>query len=104
TYEIFLKNESPQKTWWNVDVWDTVPPEIDAWCPGCGFEDPCIGWTITPSGCAAATPGRVLAGANTLLTWNLDLAPAQTISLRWRGVVKTSATAGLTVFNKASVL
>ncbi|MEK7765612.1 MAG: hypothetical protein AAB368_05185, partial [bacterium] len=53
TYEIFLRNESATKTWWNVRIWDTVPTQVTSWCVGCGFEDPCVGWTMTPTGCAA---------------------------------------------------
>ncbi len=103
-YELFVKNESSQKTWWNLAIWDTVPAQLDAWAPGFGFEDPCAGWTMTPTGCAAATPGRVLAGANTLLTWRLDLPPLMTLSLRWKGRLKPTTGAGQTVVNEASVL
>ncbi len=104
TYSLFVKNVSPDRTWWNVNVWDTVPPEFDAWQPGYGFDDPCLGWTMTPSGCAAATPGRVLAGGNTILTWKLDMPPGYTIELRWKGSVRPSATAGGTAINRISML
>jgi len=91
-YEIFIRNISPTKTWWNVNVWDTVPAtELDVWCPGCGLYDPCVGWTMTPSGCAAASPGKLLTGAKsdvTLLTWKLDLPPGATLTLRWKAQVK----------------
>ncbi len=104
TYEIFIKNLSGQKTWWDARVWDSVPAEMDAWCPGCGFEDPCSGWTMTPSGCAAASPGRVVNGSVTLLTWRLDMPPGATLALRWRSQVKASDTAGSTALNKVSIL
>jgi len=103
TYEIFIKNMSQTKTWWNVSVWDTVPPEIDSWLPGMGFEDPCVGWTMTPSGCAAAGPGKKLAGTTTLLTWKLDMDPGTTITLRWKGQLKATTPAGATAINRASV-
>ncbi len=104
TYELFLKNMSGSKTWWNVDVWDTVPPEVDPWGPGFGFEDPCGGWTMTPSGCAAATPGRIVAGGTTLLTWKLDMPPGLTLTLRWKAAVVPSATAGATALNRSAIL
>ena len=77
-YSIFLKNLSQQKTWWDVDIWDTVPPEIDPWCNDCGMEDPCTGWTMTPSGCAAAAPGSRIVGTATILTWKLRYSLAST--------------------------
>jgi hypothetical protein len=40
-YEIFIKNMSATKTWWNVSIWDTVPAELDVWTPDYGFDDPC---------------------------------------------------------------
>jgi len=104
TYSLFIKNLSTTETWWNVSVWDTVPAQFDAWAPGYGFDDPCLGWTITPGGCAAATPGKVLAGANTILTWKLDMPPGSTIELRWKGQVRASATAGATAINRISIL
>ncbi len=104
TYEIFVRNLSSTKTWWDARVWDTVPPELDSWCVGCGFEDPCLGWTMTPSGCAAATPGRVTAGGVTLLTWKLDMPPDATLALRWRAQVKASDTAGMTALNRVSIM
>jgi len=95
-YEIFLKNMSGTKTWWNVQLWDTVPPELDAWCLGCGFYDPCVGWTMTPTGCAAAAPGKLVAGGNTLLTWQLNMPPGATLMLRWKAKVDpTTGVAGL---------
>ena len=102
TYSIFVKNISDTKTWWNVSVWDTVPLQLDAWAPGYGIEDSCVGWTITPTGCAIANAGRVLSGTNTILTWRLDLPPQYTIELRWRARVKTSGTG--TALNKASIM
>ncbi len=104
TYELFVQNLSPLKTWWNVSLWDTVPAELDPWCTGCGLEDPCAGWTMTPTGCAAAAAGRVVAGAATLMTWRLDLPPRATITVRWKGQVRGAATAGGTVVNRASLL
>jgi uncharacterized repeat protein (TIGR01451 family) len=104
TYDIFIKNLSATRTWWDVRVWDTVPPELDSWCVGCGFEDPCVGWTMTPTGCAAATPGKSVAGGNTILTWRLDMPPGTTVAMRWRAKVRPSATAGATAVNVLSVL
>ncbi len=104
TYSIFLRNMSPTRTWWDVAVWDTVPAPLDPWCSGCGFDDPCLGWTMTPGGCAAGTPGRSVAGATTILTWRLDLPPAATMTLRWKAQVKGSTTAGASAINRASVL
>jgi len=104
TYSIFIKNTSDTKTWWDVVLWDSVPPELDPWGPGEGFDDPCSGWTMTPSGCAAATPGRVLAGARTLLTWRLDMPPGMTLALRWKARVRMSAPAGSTATNQISLL
>ncbi len=102
-YEIFMKNVSNTKTWWDVRVWDTVPAQIDSWSGGFGFEDPCLGWTMTPSGCAAATPGKFVAGANTLMTWKLDMPPGYTLTIRWKGKVKTSTPVGATVRNTATI-
>ena len=103
-YDIFMKNLSTAKTWWNVMVWDTVPDWIDCWSPGYGFDDPCTGWTITPSGCSAAGPGhRLLAGSRTLLTWKLDMPPGFTLALRWKGKLKTAATPQGLVTNRASI-
>ncbi len=104
TYEITLRNQSPTKTWWNVSIWDTVPPELDVWSPGYGHDDPCTGWTLTPSGCAAASPGKVVAGAQTILTWDLDLPPAATVSLRWKARVRTSAPPASTAINRVAVM
>ncbi len=104
TYTLVIRNMSTLKTWWNTDVWDTVPAELDVWCAGCGFDDPCVGWTMTPGGCAAATPGRMIAGGATILTWRLDLPPAMTLALRWRAHVRGSTTAGATSLNRASIM
>ncbi len=103
-YTIYVQNMSAAKTWWNVSVWDTVPPELDPWCAGCGFNDPCTGWTMTPSGCAAATPGKVTGAGRTLLTWRLDMPPGMTLSLLWKSQVLPTVTAGATAINKASIL
>jgi len=103
-YEVFVKNVSTQKTWWDVSVWDTVPALIDPWGAGAGFEDPCVGWTMTPTGCAAASPGRVPSGAETILTWRFDLPPAATLAVRWKGRVRLGAKDGDVVTNRASLL
>jgi len=104
TYETFVKNVSTKKTWWNVSIWDTVPPEVDVWSPGYGFDDPCSGWTMTPTGCAAASPGRIVTGAVTNLTWHLDMPPAMTLALRWRARVRPTTPANSTALNVLSLL
>ncbi len=104
TYSIFVKNTSTTKAWWNTVLWDTVPPELDPWSANEGFDDPCTGWTMTPSGCAAATPGRTVAGGTTILTWKMDMPPGMTLELRWKGRVRLSATAGATATNRISLL
>jgi len=104
TYEIFVRNLSSDKTWWNVSIWDTVPTALDAWAVGCGFDDPCAGWTMTPSGCAAASPGSQVSGPTTTLTWRMDMPPMATISLRWKAAIKPSTPDGATALNKASLL
>jgi len=105
TYEIFLKNMSQAKTWWDVHVWDSVPPEVDFFGIDCGFDDPCTGWTVTPTGCAPAGPGWDAPVPGTiLLTWRLDMPPGLTLTLRWKGKVKSTASAGATAVNRASVL
>jgi len=103
-YSIFMKNVSTEKTWWDVRVWDTVPANLDVWCQDCGFEDPCTGWTMTPSGCAAAGPGRTLPAGNTMLTWKLDMPPQFTIAMRWKARVRSNALAGSTAVNVMSLL
>ena len=103
-YSIFLKNVSTQKTWWDVRVWDTVPPDLDTWCINCGFEDPCAGWTMTPTGCAAATPGVTVSGGKALLTWRLDMPPGMTLTLRWKGQVKSTTVGGSTAINQAAIM
>jgi len=104
TYSIFIKNYSSEKTWWNVSVWDTVPAELDVWTPGYGVDDQCVGWTMTPTGCAPAGAGRVLSGANTILTWRLDIPPLMTLELRWKARVKPSVNAGSAALSRASIL
>jgi len=101
-YDIFVKNMSDEKTWWDVRVWDTVPNDIDVWCNNCGLDDPCVGWTMTPSGCAYGGAGKIL-GASTVLTWQMDMPPNATITLRWKGTLKATAQSGGTVINKAAV-
>jgi len=103
-YSIFAKNVSPEKTWWEVRIWDTVPPELDVWCQDCGFEDPCAGWTMTPTGCAYASPGKSISGGVTLLTWRMDMPPGMTITLRWKGQVKATVSPGGTAVNRTEIL
>jgi len=103
-YSIFIKNMSSSKTWWNVDLWDTVPNELDVWGGVYGFNDPCMGWTMTPSGCAAANPGRVVTGGKTILTWRLDLQPGMTLNVQWRARVQPTTTAGATAITILAVL
>ncbi len=104
TYSIFLKNMSTSKTWWNCVIWDTAPPPLDPWAANMGFDDPCLGWTMTPSGCASGSPGRVTGGGNTILTWRFDLPPSATMTVRWKAQVRTSAQPGQTAINRASIL
>jgi len=104
TYSIFVKNVSTSKTWWKVSLWDTVPNEIDVWTPGYGFDDPCVGWSMTPSGCAAASPGRVVAGAKTILTWSLDMPPQMTLEMRWKARVRPTSSAGGTAITITSLM
>ncbi len=103
-YTMFARNISTTKTWWNVQFWDTVPPELDVWSGAYGMEDPCVGWTMTPSGCAGASPGRIVAGGATLLTWRLDMPPSSTITLRWKARVVPTASVGATALNRVSLL
>ena len=104
TYSIFMINPA-SKTWWNVSVWDTVPPQLDVWAQGYGFDDPCVGWTMTPTGCAAASPGRVTSGGATLLTWKLDMPPGFTLEMRWKARVNpTGALPGATAINRVNML
>ncbi len=104
TYSIFIKNVSPTMTWWDVHLWDTVPAELNVWNPGYGFEDPCSGWTMTPSGCSAASPGWKSPGATTVMTWKLDLPPGMTLEVHWKAQLRPTATAGGTAINIASML
>jgi uncharacterized repeat protein (TIGR01451 family) len=104
TYSIFIRNMSSTRTWYRTRVWDTVPAELDAWGPGFGVEDPCVGWTMSPTGCAAATPGAIVTAAKaTILTWTLDMPPGFTIELRWKGRVFPTVPAGSTAINIASI-
>ena len=104
TYSIFLQNTSSDRTWWNVQIWDTAPAEINPWAPNEGLYDPCQGWTMTPSGCAAASPGIIVAGGKTILTWKLNMEPGMTIELEWKGQVRSTVSPGATALNRASVL
>jgi len=103
-YSIFIKNLSTTKTWWDVHLWDTIPPDLDVWNQDTGFEDACAGWTMTPTGCAPATPGRITSGGKTLMTWRLDMPPQFTLQLRWKAKVSAVAQARGTVINTVSVL
>ncbi len=103
-YSTFIRNMSASKTWWNVSVWDTVPAELDPWCANCGLDDPCAGWTMTPTGCAAYSPRAVPAGGRTLLTWRLDMPPGMTLELRWKAQVQPGVTAGATAINQVGIL
>ncbi len=91
TYTTFVKNVSTKKTWWEVSLWDTVPPELDSWAPNCGLYDPCVGFTMTPVGCSAANPGRLLSGGETILTWRFNMPPGFSISLQWKAQVRPTA-------------
>ena len=104
TYSVYVSNPA-SKTWWNVSVWDTVPPELDVWGQDTGFEDPCSGWTMTPSGCSSGAPGRVLvAPGSTILTWKLDMPPGGTIQLRWKAKAASAAPPGSTAINNIYLL
>ncbi|MEK7767452.1 MAG: DUF11 domain-containing protein, partial [bacterium] len=107
TYSIFLRNESPTKTWWNVALWDTVPAELTSWSLGAGFFDNCLGsWSMTPTaGCATGAPNWTpSAPGTTLLRWMLDLAPGATIEIRWKASVKPAGVVdGMTAVSKVSV-
>jgi len=103
TYSIFVANLA-SKTWWNVNVWDTVPPQLDVWAPGYGFDDPCVGWTMTPSGCAAASPGKMAAGGYTILTWKLDMPPGFTLEMRWKARVNPTSLPNSTATNRVNML
>ncbi len=103
-YEAFIKNTSSTRTWWNVRIWDTVAAQLEVWPNGYGFDDPCVGWTMTPSGCAAASPGVVVGGGNTVLTWKLDLPPGATLTVRWKARVRGTTPQGATAVNHASAM
>jgi uncharacterized repeat protein (TIGR01451 family) len=99
-YEIFLKNVSARKTWWDVKVWDTVPALIDVWSDGYGLEDPCTGWTMTPSGCAAASAGKIVTSAKTtVMTWKLDMPPGMTLTLRFKAQLRPTSPSTTTIIN-----
>jgi uncharacterized repeat protein (TIGR01451 family) len=102
-YSIFIKNMSGTKTWWDVRIWDTVPIKIDPWCANCGMEDPCVGWTMTPSGCVYAGGGNYVAAGRTIMTWKLDMPPGMTLNLRWKGQVVPNASSGDTAINTMSI-
>ncbi len=93
-FSIYIKNMSATKTWWGVRLWDTVPDTLDSWAPGCGIDDVCVGWTMTPTGCALGSPGRVVTAGATLLTWVFDMPPGMTMEVRWKAQVKPTTAAG----------
>ncbi len=106
-YSIYVRNMSPSRTWWQLSVWDTVPPELTTWGIDSGVYDNCISaWTMTPTaGCSPATPGYLANAARTLLTWKLDLPPGATLQLQWKAKVKAAGvTAGATAVSKVSVM
>ncbi len=102
-YTVSLRNRSTLKTWWSVSLWDTVPSNMTAWGPGHGFDDPCLGWTMTPSGCAPYAPGRSVAAGRTILHWALDLAPGASTTLAWRAGLLPSVLSCTTVDNTAAI-
>jgi hypothetical protein len=103
-YSIFIKNMSDVKTWWDVRIWDTIPPQMDPWCQDCGLEDPCTGWTMTPSGCIAAAGNKLLTGgSNTLLTWKLDMPPGMTLNLRWKAKLRDTVSPSQTAINTLAI-
>jgi len=104
TYSIFIKNMSPTKTWWGVSIWDSVPLQVNPWAVDCGLEDPCVGWTMTPSGCVAGGGGRVISGSQTIITWKLDMPLYMTLTVRWKAKVAAYAQAGQTCINKTSIM
>jgi uncharacterized repeat protein (TIGR01451 family) len=108
TYTIFLTNASSSKTWWNVDVWDTVPVQLETWPTGFGFWDACAAsWTMTPTaGCSPGNPRGIVSGGATLLTWRIgDLRPGATIELQWKARVSPSqGAAGSTAQGYVSVM
>ncbi len=96
TYSIFLTNMSTGKTWWNVDIWDTVPAQLETWPSGFGFWDNCAAaWTMTPTGgCSPGSPGWRVGGGATVMTWRIaDLAPGATVQLDWKARVKPAGAA-----------
>ena len=102
-YEIFIRNKSGTKTWWDVTLWDTVPQGLDPYWAGCGIHDDCIGFTMTPTGCARADAGVVNTGFDTILTWRLDLPPNGTQTLKWRSRVRPTTSAGTMVRNQVAI-
>ncbi|MEK7767423.1 MAG: hypothetical protein AAB368_14430, partial [bacterium] len=64
---------------------------------------PCLGGTMTPTGCAPAAAGRLVNGGNTIMTWRITLGPGETLSLRWKGQVSGGAAGGSTATNIVSI-
>ncbi len=104
TYSVYVKNLSDSKTWWNVRIWDTVSPLVDVWAPNMGFNDPFLGWTMTPTGAAAGAPGSIVSGTDTLLTWTTDMPPGFTLELKFKGQIKTDVKPNDLVLNPAMVI
>ncbi|MEK7476459.1 MAG: DUF11 domain-containing protein [Candidatus Coatesbacteria bacterium] len=108
TYSIFLTNMSTSRTWWNLDVWDTVPVQLETWDPGFGFWDNCAAqWTMTPTlGCAPGAPGGLVNASGTIMTWRLgDFPPGATMRLDWKAHVKAAGVpAGSTAQGYVSVM
>ncbi len=89
-YSIFIRNESLKKTWWNVQIWDTVPPELSTWEINQGLNDPLVGWTMSPTGASGDNAGWLeTTPGTTLLTWLFDLPPAGTREIRWKAAAST---------------
>ncbi len=83
-YTISARNRSALRTWWNVNLWDSVPANLDAWGAGRGFDDPCLGWTMTPGGCAPYTPSKTVTAGVTRLNWAFDLPPGASATVVWK--------------------
>ncbi len=103
-YSIYIRNLSSKKGWYDISLWDTVPDELNVWDIDCGFDDPLIGWTMTPTGAAPGFPKPTVVGGNTILDWRLDMLPDATIELRWKAKVKPTAPGGSQAMNKISLL
>lgn len=103
-YSIFIKNVSTKKTWWDVSIWDTVPQELDIWAVTCGFDDPIVGYTMSPTALAPGRPSWTDTAGTTRLNWAVDLLPGGTIELRWKAIVKNDSEDGDVAWSRASIL